>query len=72
MGGKAAFTVVHSCGHSWSHDLSAKPGAERSGFARLLAWTPCDKCSGLTRDSEESTPALETEAVPDRSLATGR
>lgn len=72
MGDKAAFTVAHSCGHSWSHDLSAKPAAERSGFARLLAWTPCDSCSRLTRQSDESTPGPEVEAAPGRSLATGR
>lgn len=72
MGDKAAFTVVHSCGHSWSHDLSAKLAAERSGFARLLAWTPCDKCSGLTRDSQESTPDPEVEEAPDPSLVTER
>lgn len=44
-----AVTVTHSCGHVESHDLSARPVGERSGFARLMGWLPCGAC--IDRDS---------------------
>ena len=45
---ETTFTVTHSCGHDETHDLSARPAAERHGFARLLALLPCSAC----RDGE--------------------
>ena len=45
MSEQTVFSVHHTCGHDRRHDLSAKPAIERAGFARLLAWTPCDDCS---------------------------
>ncbi len=72
MPDKTVFTVVHTCGHNRSHDLSAKPAAERVGFARLLAWTPCDKCSGSAEDTELARLNTDIDGVADRPLATGR
>jgi hypothetical protein len=51
---ETAFTVHHSCGHDQRHDLSSKPCAERVGFARLLAWTPCGDCSHSADDDVRS------------------
>ena len=66
------FTVVHSCGHNRSHDLSVKPAAERAGFARLLAWTPCDNCSRGPEDTGEARPDTEVDGTADRPVTTGR
>jgi hypothetical protein len=72
MPDKTVFTVVHTCGHNRNHDLSAKPPAERAGFARLLAWTPCDSCSRPDEDTEQGRRNTEVDGAADRPLATGR
>ena len=72
MPDKTVFTVIHNCGHNRNHDLSAKPPAERAGFARLLAWTPCDNCSRSADDTEKGMPDTEVDGAADRPLATGR
>ena len=65
------FTVVHSCGHSLSHDLSPKPPTERAGFARLLAWTPCEICRSAD-DTEEARRSTEVVRDAHRRLRTAR
>jgi hypothetical protein len=46
------FSVTHSCGHEWTHDLSARPAPERAGFARWLTSTFCPDCSSPTCESD--------------------
>lgn len=73
MPDETVFAVVHSCGHSRNHDLSANPIAERAGFARLLAWTLCDNCSRPAADNTALTrhsPKVDEPA--DRPLTAGR
>lgn len=72
MPDQTVFTVVHTCGHNRSHDLSGKPRAERAGFARLLAWTPCEDCSRPAEDTEQARLNTEVDGAADRPLATGR
>ena len=72
MPDQTVFIVVHTCGHNRSHDLSAKPPAERVGFARLLAWTPCDNCSRSADDTKQARLNTEVVGAADRPLATGR
>jgi hypothetical protein len=72
MPDKTVFTVVHSCGHNRDHDLSVKPASERAGFARLLAWTPCDNCSRPAEDTGQASLNIEVDGAADRPLATGR
>lgn len=72
MGHDTAFTVVHTCGHRRSHDLSMKPAAERAGFARLLAWTACDTCSPSHGDTDEATDDPEANGSLDRPITTRR
>ena len=66
------FTVTHSCGHEWTHDLSARPAPERLGFARWLTSTFCPDCSGPTceRDDERKREA-DLKAAASWAEATG-
>ena len=66
------FTVTHSCGHEWTHDLSARPAQERVGFARWLTSTFCPDCSSPTceRDDERKQEA-DLKAAASWAEATG-
>jgi hypothetical protein len=48
------FTVTHSCGHEWTHDLSARPTPERVGFARWLTSTFCPDCFSPICESDDA------------------
>jgi hypothetical protein len=71
MSEQTVFSVHHSCGHDRRHDLSAKPEVERAGFARLLAWTPCDDCS-LPASSPEQAETDDAGDTPSHRLCSGR
>jgi hypothetical protein len=71
MSNETAFSVHHSCGHDRLHDLSSKPALERAGFARLLAWTPCDDCSLGARSPRGDEPGDPSEPRR-RRLCAGR
>jgi hypothetical protein len=66
------FTVTHSCGHDWTHDLSARPAHERVGFARWLRSTPCPQCSGPTYERDDGLKQeTELKVAADWGRATG-
>ena len=71
MSEQTVFSVHHSCGHDRRHDLSANPAVERAGFARLLAWTPCDDCS-LPAGGSGHPDADGVSGEPGRRLCSGR
>ncbi len=53
MSTPTVFTVTHSCGHDWSHDLSARPPEQRAGLARWLRLTSCPECNRPVLDPDE-------------------
>ena len=53
MSTPTVFTVTHSCGHDWSHDLSARPPEQRAGLARWLRLTSCPECNRPAHDPDE-------------------
>ncbi|MEU3599307.1 hypothetical protein ABZ714_11325 [Streptomyces sp. NPDC006798] len=46
------WTVVHTCGHEWAHDLSGRAADKRAGFARWLGSRDCTDCWKAARDSD--------------------
>jgi len=55
--------VEHECGHSQTHDLSAKPVSERAGLARWLSAKPCTECYFAAKDKEDGRePRLDRDA----------
>ncbi|MER5737892.1 hypothetical protein ABT117_19740 [Streptomyces sp. NPDC002262] len=51
-GVKTAWTVIHSCGHEVTHNLSDRAADRRAGFARWLAGRECTECWKAARDAD--------------------
>ncbi|MFJ4688874.1 hypothetical protein [Streptomyces sp. NPDC088789] len=47
--------VVHTCGHEWTHDLSARRADQRAAFARWLAGRDCTDCWRAARQGDTAT-----------------
>ena len=46
------WTVVHTCGHEITHDLSDRPADRRAAFARWLTQRDCSGCWKAARETD--------------------
>ncbi|MEU7646329.1 hypothetical protein [Streptomyces huasconensis] len=52
MAVRTSFEVVHTCGHTVTHNLSDRPADKRASFARWLASKDCTDCWKAARDND--------------------
>ncbi|MFC9485980.1 MFS transporter [Streptomyces hydrogenans] len=52
---KTIWTVIHSCGHEVTHNLSDRAADHRAGFARWLVGRECSDCWKAARDADTVT-----------------
>ncbi|GGZ40516.1 hypothetical protein GCM10010365_71590 [Streptomyces poonensis] len=52
MAVRTQWSVLHSCGHEITHDLSDRAADKRAGFTRWLATKACTDCWKATRDAD--------------------
>ncbi|WP_329309578.1 hypothetical protein [Streptomyces microflavus] len=49
---KTVWTVIHSCGHEVTHNLSDRPADRRAGYARWLTGRECTDCWKAAREAD--------------------
>ncbi|WP_327382159.1 hypothetical protein [Streptomyces sp. NBC_01207] len=52
-----SFEVVHSCGHTNTHDLSSRSADQRAGYARWLAARQCTDCWRADQQADAASTA---------------
>ncbi|MFI2204624.1 hypothetical protein ACH47Z_28330 [Streptomyces sp. NPDC020192] len=52
MAVRTTWSIVHSCGHEISHDLSNRPADRRAGFVRWLEGRDCTDCWRAARGQD--------------------
>ncbi|WP_282793103.1 hypothetical protein [Streptomyces sp. CC224B] len=54
MAVRTSFQVVHTCGHTATHNMSDRPADKRASFARWLASKDCTDCWKAARDNDSA------------------